>query len=102
LTNARPPRMKVGTPTPKFVRRLVGCRIVNKNRIPCTIVLETHRCYDQCIKYGNIAFLGRGSGDARTRSKGVGALLRGEGIRGSANALQRRQSRFCVTRVLPG
>ena len=63
-----------------------ACKTVTKNRIPCTIVLETHRCFDQCIKYGNIAFLGHGSGNAKTRSKGVGVLLGGEGLEAWKNA----------------
>jgi hypothetical protein len=56
------------------------CKTVRENRIPCTIVLETHRCFDQCLEYGNITFLGHGSGNPRARTKGVGALLWGEGL----------------------
>ena len=26
-----------------------ACKTVRENRIPCTIVLETHRCFDQCL-----------------------------------------------------
>ena len=55
-------------------------KTVRENRIPCTIVLETHRCFDQCLEYGNITSLGHGSGDVKSRTKGVGALLWGEGL----------------------
>ena len=27
-----------------------ACKTVRENRIPCTIVLETHRCFDQCLE----------------------------------------------------
>ena len=35
-----------------------ACKTVRENRIPCTVVLETHRCFDQCLEHGNITFLG--------------------------------------------
>ena len=54
-----------------------ACKTVRENRIPCTTVLETHRCFDQCLEYGNITYLGHGSGNAKSRTKGVGAPLWG-------------------------
>jgi hypothetical protein len=57
-----------------------ACKTVRENRIPCTIELETHRCFDQCLEYGNITFLGHGSGNVKSRTKGVGARLWGEGF----------------------
>ena len=57
-----------------------ACKTVRENRIPCTIVLETHRCFDQCLEHGNITFLGHGSGNVKSRTKGVGPLLYGEGL----------------------
>ena len=62
------------------------CKTVRENRIPCTAVLETHRCFDQCLEHGNIIFLGNGSGNAKRRTKGVGALLWGEGLGAWENA----------------
>ena len=57
-----------------------ACKTVRGHRIPCTVVLETHRCFDQCLEYGNITFLGHGLGNVKSRTKGVGALLWGEGL----------------------
>jgi hypothetical protein len=57
-----------------------ACKTVRGNHIPCTAVLETHRCFDQCLEHGNITFLGHGSGDVKSRTKGVGALVWGEGL----------------------
>jgi hypothetical protein len=63
-----------------------ACKTVRENCIPCTIVLETHRCFDQCLEYGNITFLGHGSGNVKSRTKGVGALLWGEGLEAGKSA----------------
>jgi hypothetical protein len=49
-------------------------KTVRENRIPCTIVLETPRCFDQCLEYGNITFLGHGSRNVKSRTKGVGVM----------------------------
>ena len=42
------------------------------------MILETHRCFDQCLKYGKCTFFGHGSGNVKSRTKGV--LLCGEGL----------------------
>jgi hypothetical protein len=57
-----------------------ACKTVRENRIPCTVLLETHRCFDQCLERVNITFLGHGFGNVKSRTKGVGALLWGEGL----------------------
>jgi hypothetical protein len=45
------------------------------------MLLETHRCFGQCLKYGSTTFLGHGPGDVKSRTKGVvGVLLCGEGL----------------------